>query len=78
MNESLGIVHGDGCGCKTTLKQLVTGQTFSRMVGYVFKDQGLPHFQNVSKNVTQSEIEVGIAEHVTLKLNYMDGKIVVN
>ena len=78
MKEALGVTHGDGAGCTITLKELVVGQTFIRMVGYVLKDEGLPHFEKFVKGVTEEEMERGIAEHVSLKLNYMDGRIAIN
>ena len=60
------------------VKPLVRGQTFVRMLGYVHKDRHLSHFKNISKGVTDAEIEEGISEHAALKLSYMDDKIVVN
>ena len=78
MKAALGIVHGDGSRCKIIFKVLVVGQTFERMVGYCFKDQGRDHFIYTSKNVTEAEIARGIAEHVSLKLNYMDDMIALN
>jgi hypothetical protein len=48
------------------------------MLGYVHKDRALPHFQNLGFGVTQSEIEAGIDEHASLKLNPHDDKIMLN
>jgi hypothetical protein len=76
MKAALGA--GVGSGCIIDFKPLVTGQTFTRMVGYCLKDQGLPHFLMTSKGVTQEEMDLGIAEHTALKLNYMDGLIPLN
>ena len=78
MKAALGVVWGDGSGCKITFKLLVIGQTWERMVGYCFKDQGLGHFLTTHKGVSDAEIARGIAEHMSLKLNYMDDKIALN
>ena len=78
MKRAMGCSDRDGSGCRIELKPLVVGQTFVRMVGYCMKDQGLPHFVMANKNVTAEEIERGIAEHTSLKLNYMDGFIALN
>ena len=42
------------------------------MLGYVHKDRGLLHFENISHNVTEAEIAAGIEEHKSLKLSYLD------
>ena len=78
MKAALGVAWGDGSGCKITLKVLAVGQTFERMIGYCYKDQGRDHFIATTKNVTEAEIARGIAEHTSLKLNYMDDKIALN
>jgi hypothetical protein len=38
-------------GTKMTLKIWAQGQEIREMGGYVFKDQGLPHFQHIFKGV---------------------------
>lgn len=59
-----------------TCKELVTGQTFQRLLGYVFKDEGKPHFQNTTfGDITRGEIDAGKQEWASLKIDYMDGKI---
>ena len=59
-----------------TCKELVTGQTFQRLLGYVFKDEGKPHFQNTTfGDITREEIDAGKQEWASLKIDYMDGKI---
>ena len=57
-------------------KELVAGQTFQRLLGYVFKDEGKPHFQNTTfGDITRAEIDAGMQEWASLKIDYMDGKI---
>ena len=53
------------------------GQTFQRMLGYVMKDSGETHFKNQRNGVTDEEIQLGIEEHRSLKLSYMDEKLVL-
>ena len=61
------------------LKPLGPGQTFVRMLGYIFKDRGLPHFRNVMfGDITQEMIEDGISQYQSLKLSFMDDKIVLS
>ena len=78
MKAALGCRERDGSGCRIEFKELVVGQNFVRMVGYCLKDQGLPHFIMTKKNISDEEMERGIAEHTALKLNYMDGFISLN
>jgi hypothetical protein len=66
------------CRQAIDLKPLGVGQTFQRMLGYVHKDRALPHFRNVGFGVTESEIEAGIEEHASIKLNPLDDKIMLN
>ena len=78
MKKALGCSERDGSGCRIELKELVSGQTFIRMVGYCLKDQGQPHFVMSKKNVTEEKMERGLAEHAALKLNYMESFIGLN
>jgi hypothetical protein len=55
MKRAMGCSERDGSGCRIELKELVTGQTFVRMVGYCLKDQGQPHFVMTKKNVSDEE-----------------------
>jgi len=41
-------------GTKLMLKPFAKGQDVKEMGGYVFKDMGLPHFQNVIKGTSES------------------------
>ena len=68
---------GDGSRIYVCVKPLVAGQTLSRMIGYVHKDRNLSTFHNRSKNVTEAMVQAGIEEHASLKLSYMDNKIMV-
>ena len=70
--------HGDGSGILVYLKPFGSTQTKQRMTGYVRKDRNLATFNNRSKGVTQEMIDAGIAEHASLKMSPMDGKIIVN
>ena len=53
------------------------GQTFSRMLGYCHKDAAMPHFKNMNDGITQHEIDIGVEEHQSLKLNFCDDKIML-
>ena len=53
-------------------KPLVSGQTFGRMLGYVWKDVGQAHFKNESWGVEQAEIDRGIEDLAALKLDFME------
>ena len=59
------------------LKKLVIGQTVQRMIGYVRKDRNLTTFRNRNKGITPEMIALGIAEHESLKMSYLDNKILV-
>ena len=73
----IGVRWGDGSGCKLQLKELVAGQTLTRMIGYVRKDRALSHFRNRNKNITAEQIAEGIAEHESLSLSYYDNAILL-
>ena len=47
------------------------------MLGYIHKDQMLPHFKIVLHNINPNEIVKGIAEWQTAKLSYEDDKIML-
>ena len=47
------------------------------MLGYIHKDQTLPHFKIVLHNINPNEIVKGIAEWQTAKLSYEDDKIML-
>ena len=47
------------------------------MLGYIHKDQSLPHFKVVLHNINPNEIIRGIAEWQTAKLSYEDDKIML-
>ena len=47
------------------------------MLGYIHKDQSLPHFRVVLHNINPNEIIKGIAEWQTAKLSYEDDKIML-
>ena len=47
------------------------------MLGYIHKDQSLPHFRVVLHNINPNEIVKGIAEWQTAKLSYEDDKIML-
>ena len=47
------------------------------MLGYIHKDQSLPHFRVVLHNINPNEIIKGIAEWQTAKLSYEDNKIML-
>ena len=72
-----GVRHGDGAGIAVCIKELVEGQTTQCMVGYTFKDRNLSTFRNRVKNVPQTMIDAGIAEHASLKLSYTEDKIML-
>ena len=73
----IGVHWGDGSGCKVQVKPLTFGQTLCRMIGYVRKDRNMVHFHNRNKNITPDMIAEGIAEHESLTLSYLDGKILL-
>ena len=74
----LNITHGSGTRVHICIKPYVAGQTYSRMIGYCTKDQGLSHFVMRRKNTSDEEIEAGKDEHTTLKLDFMEGLIAIN
>ncbi len=43
---------GKGVGHKIIVKPLGAGQSFTAMIGYITKDQGQPHFQIKTVNVS--------------------------
>ena len=53
---------GDGSKIFVCLKELVAGQTLSRVIGYIRKDRNLATFNNRNKNVTEAMISTGIKE----------------
>ena len=73
-----GTRHGDGSKIGVCLKELGPGQTMIRMAGYCTKDAGKPHHVSYIVGFTDAEIEIGKAEHASLKLNYMDERIPLN
>jgi hypothetical protein len=61
------------------MKELVQGQTFQRMLGYVFKDEGKPHFHNtLFGDITRADVDAGKEEWTSLKLDYMQSKVALN
>lgn len=55
------------------------GQTFQRMLGYVFKDEGKPHFRNtLFGDITRADVDAGKEEWTSLKLDYMQSKVALN
>lgn len=46
------------------VKPLQRGQTYTRMLGYVQKDKGQPHFKYVRHNVTDAELTEGKPQFV--------------
>ena len=60
------------------MKVLVEGQTIQRMVGYCNNDANMVHFRSRSKGVSDAMRAAGIAEHVSLRLSFLDDKIVQN
>ena len=52
-------------------------QNWMMMLGYIHKDQTLPHFKIVLHNINPNEIVKGIAEWQTAKLSYEDDKIML-
>ena len=77
IKESMGVRWGDGSGSMIYLKKLAIGQTVQRMIGYVRKDRHLTTFRNRNKGITPDMIALGIAEHESLKMSYLDNKILV-
>ena len=73
-----GTRWGDGSRIAVCLKELGPGQTMIRMAGYCTKDAGKPHHISYHVGFTDAEIEIGKAEHASLKLNYMDERIPLN
>ena len=63
--------------CCLTRAVLSRAQTWIMMLGYVHKDRKLSHFQVYKYNVSDAEIESGIAEWTSAKLSYEDDKILV-
>ena len=77
MKAAMGVRWGDGSGCLIHLKPLAESQSVTTMIGYVRKDRNLSTFRNRNKNVTDEMVAAGISAHETLKMSYMDGKIVL-
>jgi len=77
IKDAIGVRHGDGQKCGVCCKPLVAGQTFERMLGYCAKDEGMPHFRSHSKDVTRQEIDRGKEEYGSMKLSYLDNKIML-
>ena len=67
------------CRSHTCIKELVQGQTFQRLLGYVFKDEGKSHFRNhLFGGITRAEVDAGKEEWTSLKLDYMQSKVALN
>ena len=56
---------------------LVPSQTWVMMLGYVHKDAKLNHFQVHLYNISDAEVQQGIAEWTSAKLSYEDEKILI-
>lgn len=83
VNTRCGVLLVDCCPrsplirrCHIACKELAVGQTFQRLLGYVHKDEGKPHFQNTTfGDISRADIDAGKQEWQSLKIDYMDGKI---
>ena len=59
-------------------KPLEAGQTWVYMLGYIQKDQGMPHYSNLSHNVSQEELQEGRKSYEDVRVDYIDGRIALN
>ena len=67
------------CRSHTCIKELVQGQTFQRLLGYVFKDEGRGHFRNhLFGGISRQDVDAGKEEWTSLKLDYMQSKVALN
>lgn len=79
IKAAIGTYRGDPFRCSLCTKELVQGQTFQRMLGYVFKDEGKSHFRNtLFGDITRADVDAGKEEWSSLKLDYMQSKVALN
>jgi hypothetical protein len=55
----------NGVGHRVLAKQLVRGQDFVTMCGYILKDEGQPWFQHRSHNIPREDLQTGRLQHIT-------------
>lgn len=65
-------------GYKVFIKELAPKQTFTAMVGYISKDEGQPHYQIRTHNVSPAELSAGRREHAAMLTSFDDEKKIVN
>ena len=56
------------------LKEYGATQSFKEMVGYVMKDNGKAHFQEMRHNVSDEEVEAGVYAYGLVRNMYAEGK----
>lgn len=56
------------------MKEYGATQSFKEMVGYVMKDKGKAHFQEMRHNVSDEEVEAGVYAYGLVRNMYAEGK----
>jgi hypothetical protein len=56
------------------LKEFADNQSFPEMIGYIMKDKGQPHFEEVRFNVSDEEVQAGIEAYGLVRNLYAEGK----
>jgi hypothetical protein len=67
-----------GGGYRVLVKPLSTGQTIPAMIGYITKDQGEPHYQIRTHNITAQQLTNGRRDHECLLTSFDDNKKILN
>ena len=48
------------------------------MLGYIQKDHGMPHYSNLSHNVSPDELQEGRRSYEDVRVDFIDGRIALN
>ena len=59
-------------------KPLEAGQTWVYMLGYIQKDHGMPHYNNLAHNVSPDELNEGRRSYEDVRVDFIDGRIAIN
>ena len=59
------------------MKVFGTAQNFSAMIAYITKDEGRPHYQVITHNITPTEMSDGRREHQALLTSFDDNKKII-
>lgn len=74
IKETLGSYKG----YKVFVKPFSSRQDFTAMLGYITKDEGQPHYQLRTHNITRVELDSGRREHAAMLTSFDDEKKIIN